>query len=238
MCDMSMDTKPDPTAGESGKILLPPHFEDELQQFGSPVSLKKNQILCKAGDIPDSCYYICQGKIVAYEYTLSGSEHIFSINRPGELILAPSMVVTHPLLLDFKADMPTTLIRIRREDMFQAITEHPEFSAMLIHSLSMRLVSMIEHSRQRSVPWRVCNLLLSMAERFGAEYDGKVLIRKKISQQAMANTLRANRVTIARAIRDLKELGLIESINGLYCIRDTDQLRQHMDVLEATPGHE
>lgn len=235
---MSMDAKPDPMTEESGKLILLPHFEDELQRLGSPVSLEKNQILCKAGDIPDSCYYICRGKIVAYEYTLSGSEHIFSINRPGELILAPSMVVTHPLLLDFKADMPTTLIRIRREDMFQVIAENPEFSTMLIYSLSLRLVSIIEHSRQRSVPWRVCNLLLSMAERFGAEYDGKVLIRKKISQQAMANTLRANRVTIARAIRSLKEQGLVESINGLYCIRDTDKLRQYMDALEATPGHE
>lgn len=232
---MNMDTK------ETGKFILSQHTIDEIQKMGMPVSLEKNQMLCKAGDVPDSCYYICQGQIIAYECTLSGSEHIFSINCPGELILAPSIVVTHPLLLNFKAAMPTALIRIPRETMFQAIAENPEFSTALIYSLSMRLISMIEHSRQRdvcSVPWRVCNLLLLRAERCGADYDGKVLIQEKISQQTMASNLHANRVTIARAIRDLKDCGLVEYINGHYCIRSVDQLRKYMDYLETMPGNE
>ena len=198
-------------------------------------------MLCRAGDIPDSCYYICRGKIVAFECTLSGSEHIFNVNYPGELILAPSMVVTHPLLLNFKAAMSTELIRIGREAMFRAIAENPEFSTTLIYSLSMRLVTTIEQSRQWdgcSVPWRVCNLLLSMAECYGADYDGKMLIQEKVSQQTMANTLHANRVTIARAIHDLKDRGLVEYINGHYCIRSMDKLKKHMDDLETMPGNE
>lgn len=238
---MNMDTISYPSTREMGKLILPQHYIDEIQGLGTRMSLEKGQMLCRAGDIPDSCYCICRGKIVAFECTLSGSEHIFNVNYPGELILAPSMVVTHPLLLNFKAAMPTELIRIGREAMFRAIAENPEFSTTLIYSLSMRLVTTIEQSRQwdgYSVAWRVCNLLLSTAECYGVECDGKVLIQEKISQQAMANTLHANRVTIARAIHDLKEYGLVEYINGHYCICSADKLKKHMEYLETMPGNE
>lgn len=55
---MNTDTRPDPAAEESGNLILPPHSEEELQKLGTPISLEKGQILCRAGDIPDSCYYI------------------------------------------------------------------------------------------------------------------------------------------------------------------------------------
>jgi CRP/FNR family transcriptional regulator len=75
-----------------------------------------------------------------------------------------------------------------------------------------------------------------MADCYGVNYDGKVLIQEKVSQQTIANNLHANRVTIARAIRDLKSLGLVEYINGYYCIRSIDKLKKHMDYLETIPN--
>lgn len=238
---MHFETEIHSTPKQLGQLVLPQHFSDNIHKLGAPMSLEKNQMLCKAGDIPDSCYYVCQGQILAFDYTPTGSEHVFSVNRPGELILAPSMLVAHPLMLNFKASVPTNLIRIRRETMLRAMIEDPDFSTTLIYSLSLRLITTIEQSRQRDnycVAWRVCNLLLSMAEYGGVDYDGKVLIQEKVSQQSMANNLHANRVTIARALRDLKDYGLVEYINGYYCIRSLDKLRKHMDYLETNPGSE
>lgn len=207
-----------------------------MTKLGVNITLEKNQLLYKAGDIPNCCFYIVSGQIVSFEYTASGSERIFSTSRPGELILVPAMVVVHPLVLSFKASEKSTLIRIKREDMFGAMSADPEFSAQLVYSLSMRLITSVEESRERgsyNVSWRVCNYLLSMAEQYGIEYDGKTLIQEKLSQQSMANTLHANRVTIARAIRELKDYALIEYINGYYCIRNPEKLRKHMDYLES-----
>jgi CRP/FNR family transcriptional regulator len=236
---MNIDAELHQISKEAGQIVLPQQYADEIQRFGVPIVLEKNQILCKAGDVPDSCYYVCSGQVVAYEYTPAGSEYVFSINRPGELILAPSMIVTQPLLLSFKATTQTVLIKISRDSMFQAMMDDQGFSITLISSLSTRLLTLIEQSYQRdnySVPWRVCNLLLSMADCYGVNYDGKVLIQEKVSQQTIANNLHANRVTIARAIRDLKSLGLVEYINGYYCIRSIDKLKKHMDYLETIPN--
>ncbi|MCD8341548.1 MAG: Crp/Fnr family transcriptional regulator [Clostridiales bacterium] len=238
---MKQDAGANPNWHALGQIILPQRSAEQFRRMGTPVTLARNQTLYKTGDVPDSCYYVCQGRIMAFENTPAGGEHIFSVNEPGELILVPAMVVTHPLVLNFKASEATELIRIRRETLFQAMTDDPEFSAQLVYALSMRLIDTIEQSRERgsySVPWQVCNLLLIMAERYGVSYDGKVLIQEKLSQQTMANELHANRVTVARAIRELKDYGLVEYINGYYCVRDIERLKKHMDYLEFLPGAE
>jgi CRP/FNR family transcriptional regulator len=76
---------------------------------------------------------------------------------------------------------------------------------------------------------------LSLAEKYGEDHDGKVLIRKKYSQQRMADFLHANRTTVARVMKELSDLGLVERINDYYCIRDMDGLRRHMSEMESLP---
>lgn len=44
----------------------------------------------------------------------------------------------------------------------------------------------------------------------------------------MASMLRVSRITVARTIKELKDLSLIENINGFLCIRDEKKLRSHM----------
>ena len=76
-------------------------------------------------------------------------------------------------------------------------------------------------------------MLLKFAKQSGTDYDGKILIREKISQQSMANMLRVSRITVARTIKELKDLGLLENINGYYCLRSTEQLKRHMKIIES-----
>lgn len=213
------------------QIYFPETHIERFRELGEILELPKNSVLFEAGEVPDCCYYIEQGQVVSYEFTLSGGEHVFSSNSAGAMILVPSMIITHELTLNFKTSRPSRLIRISKDVLYGILAEEPEIAADFIYLLSARLIYTIEQFRERgshNVPWRVCNLLLSMAERNGVEYDGKVLIREKMSQQDMANRLQANRVTVARVIKELKDYGLVEVINGFYCVRNIDQLKRHM----------
>ena len=215
------------------------HFTEEhielIRKYGKPIEMQKNQILIKEGQVPDCCYYIESGQVISYEYNNAGTERIFATNEPGSVILVPSMVITHAVTLNFKSSKPSRLIAVPKEAMYQAIADHPELGADFIYSLSARLISTIESFRERgnySVPYRVCSKLLHYAEHSGIDYDGKILIQEKVSQQNIANSIQANRVTVARAIRELKDLGLVEYINGYYCIRSVEQLKKHMTYIE------
>ena len=51
----------------------------------------------------------------------------------------------------------------------------------------------------------------------------------------MANLLGVNRVTLVRAVKELREMGFVEQINGFYCIRDEVRMQQYM---ENGPGRQ
>lgn len=216
------------------QFYFPENHLEKIKKFGVEVILPKDHILLKEGEVPDCCYYIERGQVVSYEYNAMGSERVFSINDPGSLVLVPSMIITHPVILNFKTSKPTKLIKINNQMLYGLIASEPEIAADMIYLLSGKLISTIEQYRESgnySVKWRVCNLFLTLAESSGVEYDGKLLIQQKVSQQSMANRIQANRVTVAKAIRELKDLGLVEYINGYYCIRDVARLKRHMDYI-------
>lgn len=220
---------------EIGEIRFTPSHIERFHELGIQMEVPKNYTLFHVGDVADCCYYIEDGAVVSFEYTASGGEHVFSSNRSGTMILIPSMLVTHVLTLNFKTSVASKLIKIKKEVLFSVIAEEPDMAADLLCALSHRLIGTIEQFRERgnySVPWRVCKFFLFVAGQSGVEYDGKIMIQSKISQQEMANRLQANRVTVARAIRELKDLGLVEYINGYYCIRDSEKMKRHMEYIE------
>ena len=47
----------------------------------------------------------------------------------------------------------------------------------------------------------------------------------------MTNLLGVNRATTVRSIRALKDMNLLENINGFYCIRSIEQLKRHQENL-------
>jgi CRP/FNR family transcriptional regulator len=218
----------------SEQFYFPESHLDKIREFGTELTLPKDHILLNAGDVPECCYYIEQGQIISYEYNAYGTERVFSTNEPGSLVLVPSMIITHPVLLNFRTSKPSKLVCLENHRLYDLIASEPDIAADMIYLLSGKLIATIEQYRESgnySVKWRLCNLFLTMADQSGIDYDGKVLIQQKISQQSMANQIQANRVTIARNIRELKDLGLIEYINGYYCIRDVARLKRHMDYV-------
>ena len=207
-------------------------FYERLEEIGIPMEFPKNHLLYNAGELPDSCYYVKEGRIISFEYTYTGQQHVFGDSEPGALILLPSIILGHRVTLNFATALPSKLVRIHRKSLLDAISSDPDFALCTVYILSAKFIMVNERFRAESskaVSWKLCNLLLSLAQQHGVEYDGKTLIEMKYSQQNMADFLHVNRTTIARSIKELTCLGLLERINDFYCIRSIDKLRNYMD---------
>ena len=207
-------------------------YYGRLERIGSPVDAPKHFRLFSAGELPDCCYLIKEGRVISFEYTNTGRQNVFSRtgpNEPDSLIVLPAMLLRRRLALSFMTEMPSELIHIRRENLLDAISLDPSLAIGIMNILSAKFLMVYEEffAESRAAPWRLCNLLLSLADRYGEAHDAGVLIKLKYSQQMMADRLRMNRTTVADIIRELKDAGLIERVNDYYCIRSVDRLRRY-----------
>ncbi|MDR0584184.1 MAG: Crp/Fnr family transcriptional regulator [Treponema sp.] len=203
-----------------------------LAEAGTTITVAKGRTFVNADEVPLYCYYVLRGRVISYEYTLSGRERIYNFIEEGSLMLDANTLMQQPPPVSFMAITPATLLRIPRDVLLKKIHSDPEVALDIISSVSNKFLLAMEQIREtthHNVLWKVCNLLVSFSERYGVEYDGKLLIKEKISQQVLANLLGVNRITLVRIIKELRELNLIEQINGFYCIRSIEKLKQFME---------
>lgn len=212
-----------------------PRGISRLERIGELVSYPKNHVLVRADQMPTYCYVVKSGRVISYEYSSKGEERIYNFNEKNSVLLDANILFDKVSPVGFKTAMPSELIRIDKPTLLQAISDDPQLALDILESISNKFLSAMEQIRQNShynAAWRICNLLLIFAKYYGVPYDNKVLIQEKISQQLISSMLGINRITTVRAIKELKDMALIEQINGYYCIRDVDRLRKHQLTLD------
>ena len=212
-----------------------PRGISRLEKLGEPMSLEAGTEIVSPGDVPEYCYIIKSGRVLCYEYSYSGEQRIYNIMEPGSVILEEFLLFDKPCPIIFETLTDAELVKIEKCDLKRALKHDIDIVMDICESITSKFLSSMEHlrvSHQQNASWKICKMLLVYAQHYGTEYDGKTLIQEKISQQMLADLLGLNRITVTRKIKELKELALIEVINGYICIRDTEQLTNHMDALE------
>lgn len=211
-----------------------PRGTSRLEELGMNITYAKNQIILEAGEVPQYCYVITRGRVAGFEYTLAGQERIYTLNEKNSVNLDANLIMNYETPVSFKALETTEVIAIDRPTLMNMVSSDPEIAIDMLQSISIKFLSTMEqlrHTNYHSAEWKICDLLLDWARKYGVPYDDKILIKEKLSQQMISNLLGINRITAVRAIKDLKTMGLIETINGYYCIRDINRLKRHQNWL-------
>jgi CRP/FNR family transcriptional regulator len=206
-----------------------------FEKFGSIKSLPKNTVFIEPGNIPNYCYLVKKGCAVGFEYNSSGNEQIYNIMLPGSLIMEMNLILNESSPIFFKTIKPSILICIDRDTLLKEMGADFNVVINIVKSISYKFLVAMEQVRENQcheATWKCCNLLLMFAEIYGIPYEGKILIKEKISQQMLSDILGVNRITVNRIIKKLKEMDLIVQINNYYCIHNIEKLKTHMEYLE------
>lgn len=223
-----------PHANFVSRLLYLPRGISRLERLGQKKSFPKNHMLVQAGTKPNYCYIVKRGRVAAFETTITGEERIYNFNESNSMLLESNVLFDQETTVNFKTVQPSELVCITKEMLLEGIAADPQLSMDIMESLSTKFLSAMEqirHTNFHNAAWKICDLLLVFAEHYGVPYDGKILIKEKISQQLLSSLLGINRVTAVRAIKELKEMALIEQINGFYCIRSLEKLKRHQERL-------
>lgn len=203
---------------------------ERLEKLGIRKKFPKNYLLAEAGGKAEYCYIVAAGRVISYEYSMTGEERIYSVNEAKSLLLEENLLFGYEVPVNVRTAVDSELICVDRTALMQAVYENPEAAVDIMQSLSMKLLSSIEQMKcmnDHSAMQKVCNLLLIFAERYGKPENGEIVIREKLSQEYISSLLGINRITVVRVIKALREQGLVEKKNGYYCIRDIEQLKDN-----------
>ena len=212
-----------------------PRLTAMLEGLGTEEQVSKGTYFYKIGQtsLPD-IILLRQGSVKAELITAAGESHIYNMFSSGSSLFLLSTVTNEAPQLNFIAQTPCRIVRIPNAAAREAIMSDGQLAMELLSDLGKKLAfsyTRLRECESYNAEWKICNLLLTLAGRSGEEYDGKILIREKISQQTMASMLRISRITVARTLKNLRDCSLVDTVNGHLCIRDEAELIQHMHYI-------
>jgi CRP-like cAMP-binding protein len=205
-----------------------------LEEIGAKKAFSKNQTIVEAGEKCVCCYLILDGQVIGFDYTECGAEHHYILHDGGQMLLENILLGDKPVPVGFQAVRSTELVAIDKKSLLAAMAEDFEINKFIVNSISLKLewaMRQIHDIAVRNTSWRICDLFLVFAEKYGKEYDGKVMIEMKMSQQMIGNLLRINRITVVRCLNELKATGLIDVTNQHYCVRNIEKLKTYKETL-------
>ena len=188
-----------------------PAIEDLTQR----VTVRRVNVLATivSQDEPgETMFVIMSGRVKVVIFGENGREVTLSLLRPGDAFGEMSLFDGQERSANCIAVEPTTLLVLTREDLLRHLSSHPRTALNLLGEMARRLRHADDTIAQLAlcdVNERLVHRLVGLAREEGTEAPEGVLVRRRPTQQELANMIGSCRETISRAFNQLARDGLI-----------------------------
>ena len=216
--------KPEP--GEFLAMLTPEDIE-VVRAAGRPRRWERGTTVMSEGDTSDWVLVLTDGRVKVSSHTSSGIEVVLAVRGPGALLGEMSAIDGSPRSATVTALEPIAGIAIR--DFTGFLQEHGRIAVLLMQLVTGRLR---DADRKRieygafDTTGRVATRLLELAERYGEKTNGGVRVALPLSQDELAGWTGASREAVSKALRTLRDRGLIETGRRRVVVHDMEGLRK------------
>lgn len=185
----------------------------------------KNEVIFHQGDLALKMFLIKAGRIKLTKFSREGGEVTLDIRKAGDYIgesifyenLDPSAVtdprsdaVEYPVTA--KCLESTVICGLTTGDFKKAIMQHPQISLLVIKNLTSRLLALearVESMAATSLEDKLYRVLVNVAREHGEVSFHGAKIRFPLTHEELSFLVGAHRVSITRALKNLKAAGLI-----------------------------
>jgi CRP/FNR family transcriptional regulator, cyclic AMP receptor protein len=216
--------KPEP--GEFLAMLKPEDVE-AVCAAGRPRRWERGTTVMSEGATSDWVLVLTEGRVKVSSHTNSGTEVVLAVRGPGALLGEMSAIDGSPHSATVTALEPIAGIAIR--DFTGFLQEHGRIAVLLMQLVIGRLR---DADRKRieygafDTTGRVATRLLELAERYGEQTSGGVRVALPLSQDELAGWTGASREAVSKALRTLRDRGLIETGRRRVVVHDMEGLRK------------
>ncbi|GAA2770332.1 Crp/Fnr family transcriptional regulator [Mycolicibacterium pallens] len=185
------------------------------------------------GEPGDLLYIIVTGKVKIGSSAEDGRENLFHILGPSDMFGELAMLDPGPRISSARALTDVAVVTMDRELLREWIAPRPEVAEQLMRVLARRLRRMTTSRTDlvfTDAPGRVAKLLLRLAQRFGVQRDGSVLVNHDLTQDEIAQLVGSSRETVNKVLSDFTNRGWIELRCKGLLISDTERLARRAHV--------
>lgn len=176
-------------------------------------SASAGTILFRKGETARGVYVLVKGRVEIYRTTADGREQILHSEVPVQSVAELPVFDEGEYPAAGRTAEDSELFFLSRDDFQRLYHEHPEIADAVIRNLGRRLrklVQVVEKVTLRSVPSRVAKTLLELAEMAGVLTNGGTFKLSR-TQSELAHELATSRESVARALADLRQKGVIQT---------------------------
>lgn len=198
---------------------------------GHPRQWERGEVLIRAGDPADSAIVLTEGLVKIHKLGTDGAEVVLGLSGPGDLLGEISAVGDALRSATVTAAESVQAVVLAAPDLRGFLTAHPQATLALLALALRRLYAAddrrIEFATAESLA-RVSSRLIELTDRFGRTADGDVIeVPMPISQEELASWSAASKESTARALRTLRDLGVIETQRMRLTVLNLERLRSH-----------
>jgi CRP/FNR family cyclic AMP-dependent transcriptional regulator len=218
-------------AGGSFAGSLPAPDREALLALGHRRSWQRGDVVVRFGDRADSAIVLLSGQVKVHRTSSLGAEVVLGLSGPGDLLGEVSAVADAVRSASVTALSEVEAIVLAVPDLRGFLARRPAAALALLDLALGRLyvadARRVEFATAESLA-RVSSRLVELAERFGvAGARGELEVELPINQEELASWSASSKESTARALRTLRELGVIETSRMRLTVRDLAQLRTH-----------
>ncbi len=185
---------------------------DDLSRRVSVRRVQGGDPILAQDEVGDSLFIVMAGRVKVVMSGESGREVTLAVLRPTDIFGEMALFDGRARSATVIAIDPATVLALSREDVLRHLTAHPQTALNLLGEMSRRLRKADETIAELAlcdVQDRLIRRLIALAREDGQELPEGALIRRRPTQQDLANMVGACRETISRTFNTLARRGLI-----------------------------
>jgi CRP-like cAMP-binding protein len=204
---------------------------EALLELGHRRDWSQGETLVRTGETADTGIVVLSGLAKIHKSAAHGDEVVFAIAGAGDVFGEMSAIRDAARSATVTALTAVNAVVLPAPSLKSFLSRHPEAVLALLDLTLARLyaadLQRLEFVAADSLG-RVASRLVELTERFGeARDDGAIDVPLPFNQEELASWSGASRESTARALRALRELGLIETGRLRLTVLDLDRLRGH-----------
>lgn len=191
---------------------LPIPAIEDLTERVSVRRVGPHETVVSQDEAGDSMFVIASGRVKVVIFGENGREVTLSLLRAGDAFGEMSLFDGQSRSANCIALESVTLLVLERQDLLCHISSHPRTALNLMGEMATRLRRADESIAELAlcdVNERLVRRLVSLAQEEGTSGPEGLLVRRRPTQQELANMIGSCRETISRAFNQLARDGLI-----------------------------